>query len=118
MFLLPREREKLTVSSAQAFVSHDAKTGEVLARTAEDNQTIEEMVRQERFSAGARDQKDADAALAARIAGDARFKLDLDYADENAERLARHKMKNDTMKKAFAIQGQSWLSSSRCPSPC
>jgi hypothetical protein len=90
---------------AQGFVSHDPKTGELVNRSAEDDGiSIEEMVRQERFSAGARDQKDADAALAARIAGDGRFKNELDYFDENADRLARHKMKNDTMKKAFAIQ--------------
>jgi len=92
-------------SKDKKFVSHDPKTGELLNRTAEDDGvSIEEMVRQERFAAGSRDQKDADAALAARIAGDGRFKNELDYFDENADRLARHKMKNDTMKKAFAIQ--------------
>lgn len=34
---------------------------------------------------------------------------DLDYMDENAERLARRKMKSDAMKRQFAINGMSLL---------
>jgi hypothetical protein len=30
---------------------------------------------------------------------------DLDYLDDNADRLARRKMKTDAMKRAFAING-------------
>jgi predicted secreted protein len=65
------------------------------------------MVRQERFSAGAMDQKSMDYEMASRIAGDSRFDTDLDYIDEHAENLARKKMKSEVMKKAFAIQGLS-----------
>jgi hypothetical protein len=32
---------------------------------------------------------------------------DHDYMDENAERLARRKMKSDAMKRQFAINGRS-----------
>lgn len=64
-------------------------------------------MRQERFSAGASDQKDMDAEMASRIAGDTRYKNDLDYVDENADKLARKKMKSDVMKKAFAVQGEA-----------
>lgn len=42
-----------------------------------------------------------------RIAGDAKFQNNLDYVDENAEKLARKKMRSDVLKKAFAVQGPS-----------
>lgn len=42
-----------------------------------------------------------------------RFKLtvqdDLDYMDENADKLSRKKMKTDALKRAFAINGQAIL---------
>ena len=44
--------------------------------------------------------------VANRIATDARFNTDLDYQDENAERLARRKMKSESMKRQFAINGE------------
>ena len=94
------------MSEGQAFESHDVKTGEVLRDSADgDTTTLAELVRQERFSAGAQDQKNVDFEMASQIAGDARFKSDLDYIDENAEKLARKKMKSDVLKKAFAVQG-------------
>lgn len=31
---------------------------------------------------------------------------DLDYMDDNVEKLARWKMKSDAMKRAFAVNGQ------------
>jgi hypothetical protein len=71
--------------------------------------SLAELVRQERFSAGASDQKDMDSEMASRIAGDARYANTLDYVDENAEKLARKKMKSDVLKKAFAVQG-GWCS--------
>ena len=37
--------------------------------------------------------------------GDGKYQDDLDYVDENAERLARRKMKSDAMKRQFAING-------------
>ena len=46
-----------------------------------------------------------DAELAGRIATDQRFVDDFDYVDENADRLARKKLKTDAQKKLFAING-------------
>ncbi|SGY19417.1 BQ5605_C014g07643 [Microbotryum silenes-dioicae] len=89
---------------SQGFQSHDPKTGEVLRQSAEDDVSLAELVRQERFSGGAADQKRLDNEFASRIATDRRFTNDLDYMDEHADSLARKKMKSDTIKKAFAIQ--------------
>lgn len=90
----------------QAFETHDPKTGELIRHNPDDDTTtLVELVRQERFSAGAADQKNMDAEIADRIARDGRYDNSLDYVDEHAERLARKKMKTDVMKKAFAVQG-------------
>ena len=43
--------------------------------------------------------------LANQIASDHGFQDDADYVDEEAQRLARKKMKDDAMKRQFAIQG-------------
>jgi hypothetical protein len=95
----------------QPFLSHDPKTGEVLRLSADDSSlTLSELVQQERFSGGGGDQRELDAEYAQRIAGDARFKNDLDYADENAEKLARKKQKSEVMKRQFAINGASFVS--------
>lgn len=72
----------------------------------DDDMTLGEMVRQEKFGGGAADQKNLDAELAATIARDGRFNDSLDYMDENAEKLARKRMKTDAMKRAFAINGE------------
>ncbi|WWD16329.1 hypothetical protein CI109_100755 [Kwoniella shandongensis] len=80
------------------------KEGNLLRYNADDDtQTLGELVRQERFGAGSKDQKNIDAEMATAIAGDARFNDDLDYMDDNAEKLARRKMKSDALKRAFAI---------------
>ncbi|KAL1411883.1 Pre-mRNA-splicing factor cwf19 [Vanrija albida] len=85
------------------FESRD-KQGNLLRYNADDDDiTLGEMVRQERFGGGAGDMKNLDAELAAQIARDGRFQDDLDYADDNAEKLARKRMKTDAMKRAFAI---------------
>lgn len=82
----------------------------MLARSADDDSlSLSELVRQERFSGGSADQKNMDAEMAARIAGDTKFINSLDYVDENAETLARKKMKSEVLKKAFAVNGQSIL---------
>jgi pyruvate formate-lyase activating enzyme-like uncharacterized protein len=47
--------------------------------------------------------------MANRIASDGKFINSLDYVDENAESLARKKMKSEVLKKAFAVQGVSQL---------
>ncbi|KAJ9120826.1 hypothetical protein QFC22_002760 [Naganishia vaughanmartiniae] len=80
------------------------KTGELIRINADDDDlSLGELVRQERFGAGANDQKSMDAALANAIATDAKYEADLDYMDDNVEKLARRKMKSDAMKRAFAI---------------
>lgn len=64
-----------------------------------------DMLRQERFGAGGADQKDMDAQLERAIMSDAKFEDNLEYMDDNADRLGRKKMKSDAMKRMFAIQG-------------
>ncbi|BGP20718.1 Pre-mRNA-splicing factor cwf19 [Rhodosporidiobolus nylandii] len=88
----------------KAFQSHDPKTGEVLRLAADDDAlSLSDLVRQERFAGGMNDQRSLDRDVADRIATDARYNTDLDYQDENAEKLARKKMKSETMKRQFAI---------------
>ena len=64
------------------------------------------MLRQERFGAGMADQKDLDVEMATAITRDGKFENDLDYMDDNAERLGRKKMRSDAMKRQFAINGR------------
>ncbi|GAA5970020.1 hypothetical protein JCM21900_003962 [Sporobolomyces salmonicolor] len=88
----------------KVFQSHDPKTGEVLRHAADDDAlSLADLVRQERFSGGAGDQRQLDLDVANRIATDHRYHNDLDYVDEQAERLARAKMKSESMKRQFAI---------------
>ncbi|GAA6010982.1 hypothetical protein JCM10207_005457 [Rhodosporidiobolus poonsookiae] len=88
----------------KVFQSHDPKTGDVIRHAADDDAlSLSDLVRQERFSGGANDQRSLDAEVAGRIATDARYSTDLDYVDDNAEKLARRKMKSETMKRQFAI---------------
>ncbi|ODN75216.1 hypothetical protein L202_06413 [Cryptococcus amylolentus CBS 6039] len=80
------------------------KQGNLLRYNADDDsQSLGELVRQERFGAGSKDQKDIDAEMARAIATDGKFEDDLDYMDDNAEKLARRKLKSDALKRAFAI---------------
>nr|XP_019014591.1 cell cycle control protein cwf19 [Kwoniella pini CBS 10737]OCF53372.1 cell cycle control protein cwf19 [Kwoniella pini CBS 10737] len=80
------------------------KEGNVLRYNADDDtQSLGELVRQEKFGAGSSDQKNMDAEMAAAIGRDAKFASDVDYMDENVDKLARRKMKSDAMKRAFAI---------------
>lgn len=86
------------------FESRDRKTGEILRFNPDDDEiSLSEMVRQEKFQAGAADQKNLDAEMASRIMSDSKFENDLDYMDDNADRLARKKMKTDASKRLFAI---------------
>lgn len=87
----------------KAFQSHDPKTGELIAINANDNTTsLAELVRQEKFSGGG---GGMDADLAQGIMKDTRYVNSLDYTDENAEGMARQKMRSEVLKKAFAING-------------
>lgn len=86
------------------FETRDPKTGDLVRYNADDDElTLGEMLRQERFGAGMADQKDLDAQFAKAIMGDGKFENDLDYIDDNAEKLSRQKMRTDAMKRQFAI---------------
>ncbi|KAJ7069993.1 CwfJ C-terminus 1-domain-containing protein-like protein [Mycena amicta] len=97
---LPGNRRK----KEQKFETHDPKTGEILRYNAnDDTTTLGEMLRQERFGGGMADQKNLDAEFARSIMSDGKFQNDLDYIDDNAEKLGRQKMRSDAMKRQFAI---------------
>ncbi|WVQ83928.1 hypothetical protein IAT38_006072 [Cryptococcus sp. DSM 104549] len=97
--VLPGNRQKKPAT----FETRD-KEGNLLRYNADDDeQSLGELVRQEKFGAGSADQKNLDAEMARAIATDGKFEDDTDYMDDNAEKLARRKMKSDAMKRAFAI---------------
>ncbi|KAH0832186.1 CwfJ C-terminus 1-domain-containing protein-like protein [Lanmaoa asiatica] len=90
----------------EKFETRDPKTGDIVRYNADDDEmTLGEMLRQERFGAGISDQKSLDTQYAKALMGDGKFENDLDYIDDNAERLARQKMRSDAMKRQFAING-------------
>ncbi|KAF8635918.1 hypothetical protein AX15_000095 [Amanita polypyramis BW_CC] len=98
--LLPGNRKK----KEKYYETHDRKTGEVIRINPDDDQlTLGEMLRQERFGAGMADQKNLDAQFARAVMTDGKFENDLDYIEDNAEKLARAKMRSDAMKRQFAI---------------
>ncbi|KDQ12326.1 hypothetical protein BOTBODRAFT_113169 [Botryobasidium botryosum FD-172 SS1] len=97
--ILPGNRKK-----KEKVETRDPKTGDLVRYNADDDTTtLGEMLRQERFGAGMADQKDMDAELARAIMGDGKFEDDLEYMDDNAEKLGRKKMRTDAMKRQFAI---------------
>ncbi|RPD77778.1 hypothetical protein L226DRAFT_532550 [Lentinus tigrinus ALCF2SS1-7] len=82
----------------------DPKTGEMVRVDPDDDEiTLGEMLREERFGAGMADQKNLDAEFARAIMTDGGFQNNEDYMDENADKLARKKMRADFMKRQFAI---------------
>ncbi|KAH9933124.1 CwfJ C-terminus 1-domain-containing protein-like protein [Epithele typhae] len=82
----------------------DPKTGEMVRADADDDTiTLGEMLRQEKFGGGMADQKDLDTQFARQIMTDGGFQNNEDYLDENADKLARKKMRADHMKRQFAI---------------
>lgn len=103
--------------------TRDPKTGEIVRYNADDDTTtLGEMLRQEKFGAGSSDQKDFDGQLAKAIMSDGKFEVsycvfvlrsprlhhvqnDLEYMDDNAEKLGRRKMRSDAIKRQFAING-------------
>ncbi|KAF8073627.1 CwfJ C-terminus 1-domain-containing protein-like protein [Lyophyllum atratum] len=89
----------------EKFDAHDPDTGEIVRYNPDDDTTtLGELLRQERFGAGMADQKNLDAQFARAIVGDNKFENDLEYIDDNAEKLGRQKMRSDAMKRTFAIQ--------------
>ncbi|KAJ7288487.1 CwfJ C-terminus 1-domain-containing protein-like protein [Mycena rebaudengoi] len=96
---LPGNRKK-----KEKFETHDPKTGELLRYNAnDDSTTLGEMLRQERFGGGMADQKNLDAEFARSIMSDGKFQNNLDYIDDNADKLGRQKMRSDAMKRQFAV---------------
>ncbi|KAJ7202788.1 CwfJ C-terminus 1-domain-containing protein-like protein [Mycena pura] len=96
---LPGNRKK-----KEKFETRDPKTGEILRYNAnDDTTTLGEMLRQERFGGGMADQKNLDAEFARSIMSDGKFQNDLEYIDENAEKLGRQKMRSDAIKRQFAV---------------
>ena len=83
----------------------DRRTGEILKYNVDDDdQSLAELVRQEKFSGGSKDQKNYDYEFANAISKDSNFDGgDLDDLDENASKYARKKMKTDAQKRQFAI---------------
>ncbi|KAF7968742.1 hypothetical protein HWV62_29569 [Athelia sp. TMB] len=97
---LPGNRKK----KEEKFETRDPKTGDIIRYNADDDTTtLGEMLRQERMGAGMADQKELDAQFAQAIMGDGKFQNDLDYIDDNAEKLGRQKMRSDAMKRQFAV---------------
>ncbi|KZT51006.1 hypothetical protein CALCODRAFT_443665 [Calocera cornea HHB12733] len=80
------------------------KHGNVL-RVNDDDDTLSigDMLRQEKAAMRSADGADMDSELARKIATDGKFEDDLDYIDDNAEKLARKRMRSEAMKRAFAI---------------
>ncbi|KAI9509198.1 CwfJ C-terminus 1-domain-containing protein-like protein [Russula earlei] len=98
--VLPGNRKK-----KEKVETRDPKTGEIIRYNADDDTTtLGELLRQEKFGAGMADQKNLDMQFAQSIMTDGGFVNDLDYMDDNAERLGRQKMRSDAMKRQFAIQ--------------
>ncbi|KAL1950615.1 hypothetical protein VTO73DRAFT_5739 [Trametes versicolor] len=82
----------------------DPKTGEMVRVDADDDDiTLGEMLRQEKFGAGMADQKNLDAEFARAVMTDSGFQNNLDYIDDNADKLARKKIRADAMKRQFAV---------------
>ncbi|KAI0770353.1 CwfJ C-terminus 1-domain-containing protein-like protein [Fomes fomentarius] len=82
----------------------DPKTGHMARVDADDdNITLGEMLREEKFGAGMADQKNLDVEFARAVMTDGGFQNNLDYIDDNADKLARKKMRADHMKRQFAI---------------
>ncbi|CDO76102.1 hypothetical protein BN946_scf184649.g28 [Trametes cinnabarina] len=82
----------------------DPKTGEMIRVDPDDDElTLGEMLRQERSGAGMADQKNLDAEFARAVMTDGTYENDIDYMDDNADKLARKKMRTDFMKRQFAI---------------
>ncbi|KAI0304345.1 CwfJ C-terminus 1-domain-containing protein-like protein [Multifurca ochricompacta] len=98
--VLPGNRKK-----KEKVETRDPKTGEIVRYNADDDTTtLGELLRQEKFNAGMADQKNLDMQFAHSIMTDGGFVNDLEYMDDNAEKLGRQKMRSDAMKRQFAIQ--------------
>ncbi|WFC99379.1 Pre-mRNA-splicing factor cwf19 [Malassezia yamatoensis] len=66
--------------------------------------SLSELVHEEKIGAGQPTATSMDAAFAQQIATDHGYENDLDYVDDEAQRFARKKMRDDAMKRQFALQ--------------
>ncbi|CAH7666090.1 CwfJ C-terminus 1-domain-containing protein-like protein [Phakopsora pachyrhizi] len=91
-------------SKSAKFETRDPKTGDLVRLNEDDDKlSLDDLVRQEKFKGKSLDQKNMDFEMAKRIMGDQKFENNLDYIDDNADRLAKKSMKNDSAKRLFAI---------------
>ncbi|KAL1924358.1 uncharacterized protein VTP21DRAFT_7393 [Calcarisporiella thermophila] len=97
-FALSSGSSESNIKNKKKIQTHDAK-GERIRYSNEDELSLEDLVRQEKVGV----RRDADFDMATRIASDSRFQDDLEYLDENADRLAMRKERNEEKKKLFAI---------------
>ncbi|SNX84418.1 uncharacterized protein MEPE_03127 [Melanopsichium pennsylvanicum] len=95
---------KRKLKGRDTFEARDSKTGSIVRYSADDDAvSLGDLVRQEKFSAGSKWEKEPDAELAANIVSDIGYTQDLDEQDEEAHRYAKKKIRSDALKRQFAI---------------
>ena len=72
--------------------------------SSDQDKSLAELVRQERYGTGRADERDADAMLAQQIAGDRAFVNDTEYMDDEAQRFARKRMRDDALSRECAME--------------
>ncbi|TKY85808.1 hypothetical protein EX895_005349 [Sporisorium graminicola] len=95
---------KRKLKGRDEFEARDPHTGAIIRYSADDDSlSLNDLVRQEKFSAGSRWSKNPDAEIAANIVTDASYSASLDEQDSEAHRYAKKKMRSDALKRQFAI---------------
>lgn len=90
----------------EQFESRDAQGNLVRYNADDDQQSLADLVRAEKFGGGPAEDKDLNKQLAGRIARDSSFQNDLEYMDDAAEKLGRKKARDEDRKRLWAVQGQ------------
>jgi diadenosine tetraphosphate (Ap4A) HIT family hydrolase len=83
----------------EKFESHDEQGNRIRYYKDDDKLTLHDLMVQEKMSSN----KDFDREMAMRISRDAVFSSDLDYLDENAERLSKRKERTEEQKRKVSI---------------
>lgn len=89
----------------EQFESRDKHGNLVRYNADDDEQSLADLVRAEKFGGGPAEDKDLNKQLAGRIARDATFQNDTEYMDDVAEKLGRKKVRDEDRKRLWAIQG-------------
>lgn len=89
----------------EQFESRDKHGNLVRYNADDDEQSLADLVRAEKFGSGPAEDKDLNKQLAGRIARDATFQNDTEYMDDVAEKLGRKKVRDEDRKRLWAIQG-------------